>query len=200
MDLVNKGFGTRTIAKKLNCSDKTIRYFLIKRGLRKGYKPKPKPRPRPKRDRKKRQNKDSAWRFWSKVDRSNTNGCWPWTSSKDKDGYGVFRYNARKIMAHRIAYLFTYGYLPTNARICHTCDNPGCCNPNHLFFGSDSDNIIDCIVKNKHSNCKLKADQIMPIKNAILNGATVKDVALCYNVSQTTIYYILNGTTWWYIE
>jgi HNH endonuclease len=190
MDLFNKGLGTKTISNKLNCSLKTIRYFLIKKGLRKGYKPAPKPK----------KDKNYEWKFWNKVNRTDPSGCWIWKGTKDKDGYGRFKYNSKRIMAHRIAYLFTHGYLPSDARVCHACDNTSCCNPHHLFLGSDSDNIIDCIIKKRHSNCKLSVDEISPIKNAIYNGSSVKDVAEKYNVSQVTIYNVLNEATWWYIK
>lgn len=199
MDLVNKGYGTRRIGKLLNCSAKTIRCYLIRKGLRKAYKPKPKPKSKSK-QKQRVKDKNCEWRFWSKVNRNDSSGCWVWTGVKDSDGYGRFRFNSKRIMAHRMSYLFTYGYLPSDARVCHTCDNTSCCNPNHLFLGSDSDNIIDCVVKNKHANCKLTADQISPIKNAVYNGVSVKEIALTYNVSQATIYNVLNEKTWWYIK
>lgn len=90
--------------------------------------------------------KSVAERFWPKVDRSGgPDACWPFTGCIIKPyGHGQFD----KTTAHRIAFFLTHGRLPAPYG-CHSCDNPPCCNPAHLFEGTAQDNIDDMIAKGR---------------------------------------------------
>ena len=81
------------------------------------------------------------------------NGCWLWNANKNNKGYGMFRVTTKawenKTLAHRVSYELANGKIPEGKHICHTCDTPSCVNPEHLFIGSRSDNMIDCIRKNR---------------------------------------------------
>jgi hypothetical protein len=90
-------------------------------------------------------------RFWAKVDRSDPDGCWPWIGHRIRKGYGIHWAFNRKTVAHRRAYELTYGSIPDGLFVCHHCDNPPCCNPDHLFVGTNSDNMQDCIRKGRFS-------------------------------------------------
>lgn len=79
--------------------------------------------------------------FWSRVDRSGD--CWLWTASKTARGYGKLRVDGKQAYAHRVAYELTNGAIPDGLVICHHCDNPPCCNPAHLFMGTQGDNMRD---------------------------------------------------------
>lgn len=83
-------------------------------------------------------------RFWELVDGS-SDICWTWRATKTSGGYGFFR----KYSAHRIAYFLASGIDPGNAQVCHSCDNPCCCNPAHLFVGSHNDNMADKMAKGR---------------------------------------------------
>jgi hypothetical protein len=95
-----------------------------------------------------RQN-DIVWRLknFSKVMQ---NGCWEWKNYCNKDGYGRVRYNGKKHLAHRVSYEIFKKPFNKSLLVCHTCDNPSCINPEHLFLGTHQDNVSDCKNKGRH--------------------------------------------------
>lgn len=84
-------------------------------------------------------------RFWPKVSGPIwPTGCWEWMAGCSNDGYGGIRNeNGRSSRAHRIAWRLTQGEIPEGMIVCHKCDNPKCCNPDHLFLGTTLDNVRD---------------------------------------------------------
>jgi hypothetical protein len=97
--------------------------------------------------------------LWRKVDKSNLNGCWIYTGHKDKDGYGRCNYNRKFDKAHRVAWIVTHGEIPKGISVCHKCDNPPCCNPDHLFLGTTKQNIWDCCIKERRSQRRPRSIQ-----------------------------------------
>lgn len=71
-------------------------------------------------------------RFWSYVDRSDSNDCLEWTGWSDRLGYGHYRFNHRMMLTHRIAYELIVGPIPNDLPLDHLCRNPKCVNPEHL--------------------------------------------------------------------
>lgn len=92
--------------------------------------------------------RDPKERFWEKVKVGSPNECWEWT----RPIYAFYPYFSikRQLMpAHRVSYLFAHGSIPEGVCICHTCDNPKCVNPNHLYAGNHKSNMADCIKRKR---------------------------------------------------
>jgi hypothetical protein len=89
-------------------------------------------------------------RFWSKVKQLGPCDCWLWTAGTRKSGYGKFKLKGKEIRAHRFAYMITHkSFLSEHELVLHHCDNPSCCNPNHLFKGTTQDNVKDRCIKGR---------------------------------------------------
>lgn len=85
-------------------------------------------------------------RFFDKVDK--TEGCWFWKAAR-RGKYGVFEYKGKTIDAHRVSWEIHNGIIPEKLYVCHTCDIPLCVNPDHLFLGTHSENMIDAYKKGR---------------------------------------------------
>lgn len=92
-------------------------------------------------------------RFEAKIEKQK-NGCWIWKSSKTNSGYGKFNIRGKHMVAHRYSYELYKGSIPKGMCICHSCDNKLCVNPEHLWIGTQKDNIQDCKNKGRLPNLK----------------------------------------------
>ena len=101
--------------------------------------------------------------FMRRVNIEELKDCWVWTGARDASGYGSFHMCARgQVPAHRAAWEFNFGPIPPGLLVCHTCDNPPCVNPAHLFLGTYSDNMQDCISKGRHVTLSRRKGNIRP--------------------------------------
>jgi len=132
-------------------------------------------------------------------------GCWLWLYAVNQDGYGIARdpTSGRPDKAHRIAFRLLKGVIPNDLHILHKCDNPSCCNPDHLFLGTQGDNNSDRHAKGrdgnqkgmKHHNAKLTDQQVLEIRG-IGKSYSVKYVAALYGVSISLIYKVKSKESW----
>jgi hypothetical protein len=114
-------------------------------------------------------------RFHERYQINEKSGCWEWTAGKTKSGYGRFSLKGQMIRAHRFSYHIYNNTNPGELLICHSCDNPICVNPKHLFLGTGKDNSQDREKKGRsnprkglnHPMCKLTENQIISIKKML---------------------------------
>ena len=143
-------------------------------------------------------------RFWEKVKViNNENSCWEWQGSINRKGYGWFGLGKRgnkknPISAHRFSYMIHYGNIGDGILVCHSCDNPKCVRPSHLFLGSSSDNTQDMIMKGRNDpNRKISIEQAQEIKRSKKSN---RELAEKYGVCVKTISGIRNGKSWHWRE
>jgi hypothetical protein len=152
-------------------------------------------------------------RFWAKIDMSRgPDACWIWTASTNQRGYGHFvppRPHADKKIwqSHRLAWTIANGPIPIGLHVCHSCDNPPCCNPAHLWAGTRSDNMRDKLAKGRgrsrapkgeaHRDAVLTEDQVREIRaRYAAGGIPYRVLAAEFGVHLVTISQLVTRKTW----
>jgi hypothetical protein len=144
--------------------------------------------------------------YWSNVDKTPGHGpkgdCWIWTGKVNKKGYGV-SYDFRtgngaigKLFAHRAILLIVEGEIPPkHIQSCHSCDNPPCVNPAHLFKGTNLDNTMDKVSKLRQRR-KLEPGQVLWIREQAVAGKSQSVIAKAVGISRESVRDVINGKTW----
>lgn len=176
-----------------------------------------------------RNEKPTEQRFRSKVDKNGPvpahcpelGPCHVWTGGKDADGYGKFKLDGKDKRAHRVAFFLTHGRWPEPC-CCHRCDNRPCCNPAHMFEGTNTENTADKVAKGRQASGDANGLRLHPeraakgIRNASakLTEQNVRDIrseyavgdvsqrqlAARHGVSQPSIGLIIRGGTWGHVR
>jgi len=145
---------------------------------------------------------DPEFIFWEHVERID-GACWKWHGATTGFGYGEFKSHQKRYSAHRFSYELHRGQIPHGMFVCHSCDNPACSNPDHLFLGTATDNAQDMVAKGRHAppklkgsdngNAKLTESDIVAIRN---DTRSQPSIAKDYGVSHVLIGFIKRRTAW----
>lgn len=133
-------------------------------------------------------------------------GCWEWTRARLKGGYGQVKRGGKTLRAHRMMYEHEHGDIPEGMLVCHTCDNPSCVNPDHLWLGTTGDNVQDKVKKGRqrgaprgerHPAAKLTQRQAEDVRAEYARGThTQAELARQYGISQAQVSGIVNNRTY----
>lgn len=145
-------------------------------------------------------------RFWRKVSPEPNTGCWLWTRADDGYGYGVFRVDGKTLKAPRFAFRLTHGRDPLpGLYVCHRRDQPACVNPEHLFEGTQKDNIHDAKSKgrtargSRSGGAQLTEEKVREIRKRSALGETHSQLAQEFNVTIANISAIKLRRSWRWI-
>ena len=143
-------------------------------------------------------------RFWDKVLVLEPDECWEWQAYTTPKGIPKFSFKGLSTGAYRVAYELTYGPIPEDQEVCHSCDNKKCCNPKHLWIGTHKQNMEDLTQKGykvsakgeRHGRVKLTNEQVMMIRK---DNRTQVVIAGDYGVSRSRISHIQRKLSWRHI-
>ena len=139
-----------------------------------------------------------AERFLEKVEKV-PGGCWEWRGSKSPNGYGFFWDGRKTVFAHRFSHQMHNGTIPRDLMVMHSCDNPGCVNPEHLTVGTHTDNMEDrgrkgrAACGTRHGRSKLSEEQVLAIRG---DSRTLRCIAADYGVHRTIIHRVKRREIW----
>jgi hypothetical protein len=149
------------------------------------------------------ENKTLKEKFYEKVGLN-----WQWRGCKNPvTGYGVMKINTKMHRAHRVSYQIHNGEIPDGMCVLHSCDDPGCVNPEHLHLGTFGDNNTERAQRGrnrdqrgeKHNFARLTEEQVIEIKEKYKGGKYQKDIGKEYGVSQSHVSNIVRGIKWSHI-
>ena len=156
-----------------------------------------------------RKKKDPYVLFVQKIKINQINGCWEWTGYRSPKGYGKFVFDGGSL-AHRFSYLLYKGGIPEGMQVCHTCDNPSCVSPDHLWLGTNRENQMDCIKKGRafrnspkgsHNGLsKITEKDVRKIRDMRKNGVSKPKIAKLFNITSSNVYYIVSKRTWKHVS
>lgn len=144
-------------------------------------------------------------RFIEKIYKNSEHGCHNWIGAIMKNGYGIINIDGKNALAHRVAWLLTYGEIPEGLFVLHKCDNTMCVNPKHLFLGTQDDNMKDAANKNRTFRSvgelcgasKLTWYKVEEIRNKYNHcNTTIRLLAKEYNISKSEIQLITSNKRW----
>jgi hypothetical protein len=141
-------------------------------------------------------------KFRSGYTKNMETGCWEWNKATAFHGYGVINWKGKIIRVHRLSYELANGPIPDGMQVLHECDNPCCCNPDHLRLGTVADNMMD--VKNrlrgtigeKARHAKLTTEGVVEIMKMIDSGIDIGLISEKFDVTRKSIVNVQSGHTW----
>lgn len=151
-------------------------------------------------------NKAIKDRFWRKVSIKNPRECWEWLAAKNNCGYGTFKLTKGKSwLSHRVAYLLEFGEIPKSKYVLHSCDNPACVNPKHLYIGTQFENMRDKSLRGRdydrngerNSNAKLTEILVDRLRAEYEKRETTQEtLSRKFNISPAQVHNIVARKSW----
>ncbi len=144
-------------------------------------------------------------RFWAKVDKRGPNECWEWTGARTSKNYGNFWTGSRYVTASSFSYELHNGPLLDDQMACHTCDNPPCINPAHLFPGTFVENMQDMVNKGRslrgeaHNMRRLTESQVREMRRLASAGELQANIADMFGVTFQHVSAIVLRKKWSHI-
>jgi hypothetical protein len=142
-------------------------------------------------------------KYSDRIGSPDSNGCIPWIGHINSNGYGVL--GGDGLLAHRIAYELAHGPIPSGLFVCHTCDNRKCCNPDHLFVGTNEDNMKDMASKGraargeKSARAKLMEADIRRIRLLAASGRSFRSIGQEYSIYSAYVSAIVSRKRWGHV-
>lgn len=130
-----------------------------------------------------------------KVDK---NGCWLWMRAMMRNGYGLKWHREKFDGAHRVSWLIHHGEIPSGISVLHRCDVKKCVNPEHLFLGTQKENLLDMAIKGRTTS-RFTETEVRAMKKMRLSGKTLRAIGSVFGVRKQTIHEIVSGHTWGHI-
>lgn len=138
-------------------------------------------------------------------------GCVEWNRHIGTSGYGMIWFDKHSERTHRASWIAKHGPIPDGMHVLHKCDNRKCINTDHLFLGTNADNVADKVSKQRQSrdgapkgsgngNTNLTEDDVLMIKHYIKRGDTYRAISMLYDVTVGTICNIKKGRSWSHLE
>ena len=141
--------------------------------------------------------------FWERAEPEPNSGCWLWLGAPNqKTGYGQAKFCGRKVDAHRLAWEFTHGLVPSGLSVLHRCDVRTCVRPEHLFLGTHLDNMRDMNFKGRGASgarngaSRLTDENVADIRQLSAAGTSQSTIAARFNIGQATVSHICLRHTW----
>lgn len=148
-----------------------------------------------------------AKRFWAKVDKDgptvtpHLGPCWVWTADTAPNGYGRIKVNGQSVNAHRVGWALQFGEPGVGLYVLHRCDNRLCVRGEHLFLGTQKDNVHDCAAKGRrvnptgerHGRSKLSNADASKVRSLVSRGLPQSEVARRFGVTPSCVSRIVTG-------
>lgn len=152
--------------------------------------------------------RDNIKLFMDRVYPEPNTSCWLYLGSYSKEGYGrlTAEYFNGFRSTHRFSYFIHKGEFDRDMCVLHKCDNPSCVNPDHLFLGTNNENMADMVRKGRAARgtrnikAKLNESQVLEIRKQHQQGVSRKELSLKFGIGKTQTAYIIKNKSWAFVQ